>query len=196
MQGFVRSWIGVLEEYNGPFFLDLKLCDIPNTLRNVARELNDLKLPNLKYVTVLGQSGQDGVAAVVEELPSVDVLVVTVLTSQGGFDLINHGIAIEAESYARRAKQVGAAGCVCSAFEAKKIREKLGDDFIIVTPGIRLDKDDVKDDDQRRRATPAGAILCGADMVVVGRPIVNATDPVEATYKFVASIKKGLEEKK
>lgn len=184
LSGFMRSYTEVFHDFNGPFFLDLKLCDIPNTLRNTAREIRKFNLPNIKYLTVMAAAGADGISAVAEELPNVNILVVTFLTSNVSV------FPATAAVLTKWAGEAGASGCVCSAHEVNHIREAVGEDFLIVTPGMRLPTDQT--DDQKRRATPEFAISQGADFVVVGRPIINSSDPTQAILNFVESIEKGI----
>ena len=90
------------------------------------------------------------------------------------------------------AKRAGCAGVVCSGHEAKAVKQKFGEDFIVVTPGIRPSWSNIINDDQRRIMTPKEAILNGSDYIVVGRPISIAKDPVEASDKIAQEIEEAL----
>ncbi|MDD5004980.1 MAG: orotidine-5'-phosphate decarboxylase [Candidatus Omnitrophica bacterium] len=161
-------------------FLDLKLFDIPNTVANASREMVRL---GVDMFTVHVQGGPDMLKrakdAATEESHKLGIkppliIGVTILTSEGK----KTNIPARVLSLAKLAKQCGLSGVVCSVNEAKAVREKLGKDFIIVTPGIRLPTD--KKGDQKRVATPAQAIKAGSNYLVVGRPILEADDPLAA----------------
>ena len=84
---------------------------------------------------------------------------------------------------------------VCSGHEAEAVKNRFGDDLIVVAPGIRPDWGEVKKDDQKRIVTPSLAIKNGADYIVVGRPISTAADPVEAAAKVVGEIERALQDR-
>lgn len=167
-------------------FLDLKLHDIPNTVGNTAREV--VRMGGIKMFTVHTQGGlqmlQAARQAVSEEAFKVGIkppliIGVTVLTSAQNTSKILD-LALKRAYLAR---QAGLDGVVCSAKEAGLVRKKLGKDFIIVTPGIRPAK--AKADDQRRRAAPQEAMKAGSDFLVVGRPILEAGDPLKAVKEIL-----------
>jgi orotidine-5'-phosphate decarboxylase len=120
------------------------------------------------------------------------VLAVTVLTSLDASDLAELGFADPSElvsRWARLAVDAGADGVVASAREAASLRSSLGPDALIVTPGIRMPGGE--EDDQRRVSHPATALAAGADLLVVGRPITGAADPVAAARAVLAAMAAG-----
>jgi orotidine-5'-phosphate decarboxylase len=131
------------------------------------------------------------------------VLAVTVLTSLDTEALLSLGIREELAKEtmqlvlhrASLARKAGCAGVVCSGHEAQAVKEEFGRDLLVVTPGIRPQWGEVKQDDQKRIVTPYQAIMSGADYIVVGRPIRAATDPVEAAVMVVNEIERGLEDR-
>ena len=149
-------------------FLDLKLHDIPNTVKGGMQSLRDLGVD----MTNVHASGTRPLLIAVTQLTS---------TSQETMTnelLIDQPIKDVVVKYAENAKAAGLDGVVCSPLEAGSIHETLGDSFMTVTPGIRFAGDAVGD--QSRVTTPAKAKEIGSDYIVVGRSITAATDPVEA----------------
>ena len=118
------------------------------------------------------------------------LLAVTVLTSLGQADMdelgVSRQVGDQAMALARLAVSAGIHGLVCSALEAARFRSKLGDDPLIVTPGIRPAGGDVQD--QKRVATPEMAVKAGASHIVVGRPILQADDPPESAREILAQM--------
>ena len=179
----------------GPLvFLDLKLHDIPAT---VDRAAANCAACGASMFTVHGAGGRSMLEAAVEgsqrgakgEAPKV--VAVTVLTSLDEVALSELKISIQpgelVRSWAKLAQESGLDGVVASAREATGIREDCGSDFLIVTPGIRPTSS--PSDDQRRVVTPADAVRSGSDVLVVGRPITGADDPVEAATKIVQEMR-------
>ena len=166
-------------------FLDLKLHDIPNTVRRSMRVLSELGV-NMCNVHAAGTVPM--MEAAVEGLTRPDgtrplLLAVTQLTSTSEERmqqelLIGAGMAETIAHYAKNARQAGLDGVVCSPWEARLVKDACGPDFLTVTPGIRFA--DAAADDQVRIATPARARELGSDYIVVGRPITAAADPVAA----------------
>lgn len=163
-------------------FLDLKLCDIPNTVGSAMKSLKGLE-PDMCNVHAFGGSEMMKAAANVFGADSGTALIaVTVLTSLGEKEindemLIRDTLDDAILHYAENARRSGLRGVVCSPLEAKKIHELCGKDFITVTPGIR--DTSASGDDQKRKAGPAEARLFGSDYIVVGRPITKAENPKE-----------------
>ena len=166
-------------------FLDLKLCDIPNTVKSAMSVLSHLDV-DMTNLHALG--GHKMMEAAIEGLTRPDgtrplLIAVTMLTSTSK-ELMNEDILIPGEvdavvaSYAQNAKKSGLDGVVCSPREASIVKEACGDKFITVTPGIRFA--DSAADDQVRVMTPAKAREIGSDYIVVGRPVTKADDPVAA----------------
>lgn len=165
-----------LLDHDKRVFADLKFYDIPATVGAAVRRLAD------SGATFLTVHGERSVTAAAAEAKGAElrVLAVTVLTSVSQADLRDVGIEAELGALAlARARQAVATGCdgvVASGLEAAAMREALGPQPLIVTPGIRPARH-VGGDDQRRVVTPAGAIAAGADYIVVGRPVRAAADP-------------------
>ena len=173
-------------------FLDMKLLDIGNT---VERATHTAAATGATFLTIHGQDSKTLRAAVAgKQGTGLKLLAVTVLTNLGADDLQEQGLARPPEDMvahrARLARDAGVDGVVASALEAARVREVVGHDMAIVTPGIRLPENDAGD--QTRVATPQVAIAAGADYLVAGRPITAAADPSEAARIFVESIEEGL----
>jgi orotidine-5'-phosphate decarboxylase len=173
-------------------FLDLKLHDIPATVRGALRSAKKL---GVQYITIHSTEGEEILETAQEVKGSgLEVLAVTVLTSTSASSLASLGIREDINASAlvldraTRAQNSGCAGVVCSGEEAKLVKSKCGGDFKIVVPGIRPEWASVSGDDQNRIATPSQAIEDGADMIVVGRPIRDANDPREAAQKIIEEI--------
>ena len=163
-------------------FLDLKLHDIPNTVTRAVTRARDLDVDFLTLHTTGGRPMMEAAA----EAAGTDLtlLGVTVLTSLTASDLGNSwgrevdSIGDEVVRLARLAQESGVGGVVASVREAASIKEAVGTDLVVVTPGIRLAGDAAHD--QARVSTPAHAVAAGADYLVVGRSVTLALDPVEA----------------
>ncbi len=176
-------------------FLDLKLHDIPHQVRGAARSAS---LAGADLLTVHGLGSGAMIAAAregVEEAAEVrgsrtELIAVTVLTSMSQESLSEIGVELpvadEAAKLAQLAVGNGTDGIVCSPMEAEAMRELLGPDALIVTPGVRPVGAALGD--QTRVATPAAAIKSGASHLVVGRPITAADDPVQALENIVAEL--------
>lgn len=177
-------------------FLDLKLHDIPNTVGLAAAQAARL---GVRLLTVHASGGEAMVRAAVrgaregaesKKLPPPIVLAVTVLTSISEKDLKSHGLSTSAAEHVERlalsAYEAGADGVVCSALEVKRLRELLGEDAFLCTPGIRMAGASV--DDQVRTQGPAEAIRDGSTLLVVGRPIYAAPDPLKAATEYAEAI--------
>jgi orotidine-5'-phosphate decarboxylase len=167
-------------------FLDLKLHDIGNTVAAGVRSIAHL---GASFLTVHAFP-QVMHAAVEARASGLRILAVTVLTSLSDSDLAKAGYAATVRELAlRRAEQArdsGIDGLVCSPEEVADLRGAVGDKLVLVTPGIRLAGAGAGD--QKRVATPGAAIAAGADYLVVGRPIVAASDPKAAAEAIVAQI--------
>ena len=174
-------------------FLDLKLHDIPATVRRALQSAAKL---GIKYITIHSTEGEELLETAQEVKGSkLEVLAVTLLTSASASSLSNLGVSKNIDTVAlvldraTRAQNSGCAGVVCSGEEAKVIKLKYAEDFKIVVPGIRPEWARVLGDDQNRIATPAQAIKDGADMIVVGRPIRDSEDPRAAAQKIIEEVK-------
>jgi len=172
-------------------FLDLKLHDIPNTVGAAVTEACKLAVSML---TVHASGGTNMLRAAVEAGRNANIspmiLAVTVLTSLKDRDLEHAGVrGTVSDQVSRLAALAIANGChgvVASAHEAAALRNELGDDFLIVTPGVRPSGTD--HGDQARVVTPAEAIAAGANYIVVGRPITGANDPAAEAREILAQI--------
>ena len=168
-------------------FLDLKLHDIPAT---VARAVDAAERLRVRYLTVHASNGPRCLAEARAHAGSVRLLAVTVLTSMDGAELAAIGMpGTAAQSVARLSRvaaEAGIDGLVCSAEECSALRAELGHDVLLVVPGIRPAGAAIGD--QKRVATPARAIAHGADLLVVGRPIRDASDPAAAARAVIAEI--------
>jgi len=179
-----------IKERGHKIFLDLKLCDIPNTVKKSMAVLSRLDVD----MTNLHASGTiPMMEAAIEGLTRPDgtrpiLIAVTQLTSTDEAHmksdlLINEPIDKVVMHYAENAKKAGLDGVVCSPLEAGKVHGVCGDSFLTVTPGVRFADGDVGD--QKRITTPEGAKKLGSDYIVVGRPITAADDPVAAYERCV-----------
>jgi len=186
----------------GRVFLDLKFHDIPNT---VARAGEAAVALNVDMFNVHASGGSRMIretvqaAAACAEKRGVGcpiVLAVTVLTSLNDQDLAEIGFEKTAGDLvlhlAKMAREAGASGVVASPRDILALRRTLGNDFLIVTPGIRASDEKVADD-QKRTLSAFEAISAGADYIVVGRPIRQAQDPLEACRRIIREIADGLE---
>lgn len=173
-------------------FLDLKLHDIPNTVKGGMKNLAKLGVDIVNCHCAGGiemmKAAKEGILEGTPEGEEPAKLIgVTVLTSTSR-EAMNEELGIPGEvidtvvHYAKNAKEAGLDGVVCSVHEAKAIHEACGDDFLTVTPGIRLANNSV--DDQKRVATPETALEQGCDMIVVGRSITKSEDPA-GTYRMI-----------
>jgi orotidine-5'-phosphate decarboxylase len=180
--------VRAVAELGVPIFLDLKFHDIPATVAAAIRATLTLK-PFMLNVHAMG--GKEMLCAAVDAV-GVDperplILAVTVMTSLGDNDLNAIGIESSSETQVLRlahlAKEQGVDGVVCSAYEATAIRRAMGPDFIIVAPGIRPSW--AAANDQKRIVTPSDAVALGIDYLVIGRPITNATNPVDAARRII-----------
>lgn len=174
--------IDLVRELECELFLDLKLHDIPNTVRGACKSLSRL---HPEYLTVHASGGHDMIQAAVLELPSTKVTAVTALTSLSQSDVDAWGeVSINrfANALAKTAFEAGARAIVCSGHEVAGIRSLVGSSMNMIVPGIRHESAAV--DDQQRTMTLTKALQAGADIVVIGRPITYAEDPAIAAQQF------------
>ncbi|GGB45368.1 orotidine-5'-phosphate decarboxylase [Virgibacillus dakarensis] len=201
MELFYREGPDVIEKLkqdNHAIFLDLKLHDIPTTVRNAMKNLARLEVD---MVNVHALGGSEMIQAAKEGLLSgsqydTKLIAVTILTSMD-HTIMNNELLIQgnvqdnAVRLSEFANRSGADGVVCSVHEAKRIKAVCGSSYLTVTPGIRLQ--DAETNDQKRVATPAFARKNGSDILVVGRTITNAQDPKKAYNKVVEEWNCGAE---
>jgi orotidine-5'-phosphate decarboxylase len=171
-------------------FLDLKLHDIPNTVAGAVRSATQA---GASLLTLHASGGPVMMAAAAEAATapgSPRLLAVTVLTSMDAAQLTATGVSStpveQVLRLAKLAQSSGVNGMVCSAEELGSLRAELGDDALLVIPGIRPTGSDIGD--QKRIATPAAAIERGASMLVVGRPITRAPNPAESAEAILKEI--------
>ena len=185
-----------IEELGGEIFLDLKFHDIPNTVAKAAIEATRL---GVKMFNVHASGSLDMMRTTVKEVARVCrqekrrrpiMLAVTVLTSLNQDDLkrvgVTNKVAAQVVRLALLTKEAGMDGVVASPHEVADIRAACGRRFVIVTPGIR--PADTSRNDQQRVMTPSDAVRAGVDYIVVGRPIIEAKDPIAAARAIVAEM--------
>ncbi|MGK4004832.1 orotidine-5'-phosphate decarboxylase [Sorangium sp. So ce1036] len=194
---FVREGPAAIEigrELGLDVFLDLKLHDIPQT---VGRAVASAAALGVRYLTVHAGGGAEMLKRAAQEAArsqGLILLAVTVLTSLDDGDLAAQGVQGSASEHvlrlARLARSAGIHGFVASPHEVPALRQALGQGELLVTPGIRpgADEGGARGDDQKRIATPSAAISAGADLLVVGRPIRDAADPLAAARAIVQEI--------
>ena len=172
-------------------FLDLKFHDIPNTVAKAVSAAADLGV----WMTNVHASGGTRMMTAAREAVEnhggdMLLIAVTVLTSMDDSDLQKVGVTAVAKDQVlaldNLTKHVGLDGVVCSAQEATHLKQQLGQDFKLITPGIRLT--DSASDDQRRIVSPAQAIEQGSDYLVIGRPITQAENPMQMLQKINSSL--------
>ncbi len=172
-------------------FLDLKLHDIPNTVKKAMAVLSGLDIDMLNLhaagTKAMMEAALEGVTRPDGSRPLLIAVTQLTSTSQERMEedlLIERPLDEVVMHYARRAAQAGLAGVVCSPLEAGKVHEACGQEFVTVTPGVRFADGDVGD--QVRVTTPARARELGSDYIVVGRPITQAEDPAAAYRRCAA----------
>ncbi|PLX77894.1 MAG: orotidine-5'-phosphate decarboxylase [Desulfuromonas sp.] len=189
--------VRMVKDAGGEVFLDLKYHDIPNTVAKAGVEACRL---GARIFNVHALGGREMMEKVVAETDACDCgnrplrIAVTILTSSTEETLKGVGIDRPVEEMvprlAKLTKDAGMDGVVASPKEVKLIREACGDDFVIITPGVRPAFAAL--DDQKRVTTPADAIRAGADYLVIGRPISAADDPVAAAELILEEIETAL----
>lgn len=189
--------IGIREMTNAKVFLDLKLHDIPETMRRAFLAATQY---GPEFVSVHCDQGDGFLKDVAENNPGkTKILAITLLTSLTGKNLARLGFVDEYVRdlsklvllRARIAKEAGCHGIVCSGREVALIKQEMSD-IIALTPGIRPEWSVVNRDDQQRIVTPAQAVKNGADYIVVGRPIRDAEDPRGAAKRVAEEIESAL----
>src|SRR5512147_1283094 len=193
--------VRLIQDLGGEIFLDLKFHDIPNTVAKAAIEATRL---GVKMFNVHASGSLEMMRLTVKEVERVSrqqklrrpiMLAVTVLTSLNQDDLervgVERKVADQVVRLALLTKEAGMDGVVASPHEVADIREACGRRFVIVTPGIR--PSDGHRNDQQRVMTPQEAVRGGVDYIVVGRPIIEAKDPVAAARAIVADMELGAQ---
>jgi orotidine-5'-phosphate decarboxylase len=190
--------VQLIQSLGGEIFLDLKFHDIPNTVAKASIEATRL---GVKMFNVHASGSLEMMRTTVKEVERVCrqeklrrpiMLAVTVLTSLNQDDLqrvgVDHEVADQVVRLALLTKRAAMDGVVASPHEVADIRAACGRRFVIVTPGIR--PADGKSNDQQRVMTPLDAVHAGVDYIVVGRPILEAVDPVSAARRIVADMER------
>jgi orotidine-5'-phosphate decarboxylase len=193
LQLFCNAGPGFVAELAGKglrIFLDLKFHDIPNTVAGAVRSVASLGAAMINLHCSGGAAMMRAAREALTEADRPALLGVTVLTSLDDDDLRALGIAHSSEGQvlllARMAKDSGLDGVVCSPKEIQTLRAEMGDDFLLVTPGIRPAWSAMGD--QKRITTPHEAIVAGASALVIGRPITGAENPAEAMRRVIEEI--------
>lgn len=203
LEAFVAEGPSLVREVAGSgagVFLDLKLHDIPNTVgraaaaavRTGAAIVNCHAAGGSEMMKAFAEGGR--AAAAQERLPRPRLIAVTLLTSLDGAAVRAIGLTGSPREAALRlavlARDAGLDGVVCSPEEVAAIRAACGEEFFLVVPGVR--PAGAPPDDQKRVATPGEALLAGADLLVVGRPVTGAPDPAAAARAIVAELAAAL----
>lgn len=181
----------VLKQRNKRIFLDLKLHDIPNT---IAGACASAKLYDVDFLTIHATSGRKALESAAEVAlgsGNLQLLAVTLLTSINSRELaFDLKIPLELPEYvlqmALLAKESGLNGAICSPQEVGQLRKICGPDFLLVCPGVRPSWSETKD--QKRVKTPSQAIAAGANYLVIGRPITQAANPLEAWERICEEV--------
>ncbi|OBX82234.1 orotidine-5'-phosphate decarboxylase [Faucicola atlantae] len=191
---FTRYGAGFVQALHGrgfEVFLDLKFHDIPNTTAQAVLAAADL---GVWMVNVHASAGYTAMHAAKQRLLDAGyrtkLIAVTVLTSMTQADLAGIGVTASIDEHVERlaklTQQTGLDGVVCSAQEARRLRQACGQNFLLVTPGIRLADDAAND--QSRICTPQQALQLGADYLVIGRSITQAQDPLAKLAQIVVDL--------
>ncbi len=194
---FTRNGTGLVESLQGmgfDVFLDLKFHDIPNTVAGAVRSAAELGVWMVNVHASGGRRMMEAAANALRDFQSKPLLIaVTVLTSMSDEDLAEMGYTETAAQRVMRlaalTEDCGLDGVVCSAMEAPQLRAERGQDFCLVTPGIRLAGDSAGD--QRRVLTPADAMANGSDYLVIGRSVTGADDPLAALERVHRELGRG-----
>ncbi len=191
IQGGV-SFVEYIKSRGFELFLDLKLHDIPNTVYNGVVSASRI---GVDYLTIHSLGGEEMLKRAVEgKGENLKLLAVSILTShsENYLDYIGSKYSLEELTLklSKTAVKCGVDGIVSSSYEVKKLKKEIDKDFISVVPGIRLNGDTT--DDQQRVATPKEAILNGADIIVVGRAILNSLDRKKTIEKILNEIEEAI----
>jgi len=186
------QFVETLQNKGFDVFLDLKFHDIPNTCAKAVKAAANLGVWMVNVHASGGQRMMEAAREALEPFKQKPLLIgVTVLTSMEQSDLAGIGLDIDPQEQVKRlamlTKNSGLDGVVCSAQEASMLKELCGPDFQLITPGIRPSF--AQQGDQRRVMTPAQAMDAGVDYMVIGRPITQHADPIEALSLIEAEIK-------
>lgn len=190
--------VELVKHSGGRVFLDLKLHDIPNTVKKTIRTICEHDIDMVNVHALGGLEMMKEAASEAKKVSTISgkkdfkIIAVTILTSHTSAQLsnemgIHRSLEEEVLVLGRLAKQAGMDGVVSSPWEISLLKERLGNDFCIVTPGIRPAGADAGD--QKRICTPLQAFQAGSDYIVIGRPITEAPDPAASAEAVLASLK-------
>ena len=178
-----------MKKFGLPIFLDLKLHDIPNTVKQSLKNVLSLE-PD--FLTVHLSGGYRMIEVLQDIKKQTKIIGVSLLTSLDNEDLKNMGINLKSNEFVEHLVKIGVNagidGIVSSAQEVDNLKKKFND-LIFVTPGIRLSSD--KTDDQKRTKSPKSAIASGSDLLVIGRPITESKNPVSSINEIINNIENG-----
>jgi len=178
-----------IKKFGLPIFLDLKLHDIPNTVKQSLKNVLSLE-PD--YLTVHLSGGYKMIEILQDIKKQTKVIGVSLLTSLDNEDLKNMGVNLDSSEFVERLVKIGVNagidGIVSSAQEVESLKKKFNE-LIFVTPGIRLSSD--KTDDQKRIESPRSAIASGSDLLVIGRPITESKNPINSINEIINNIENG-----
>lgn len=186
------EFVKELQKRHFDVFLDLKFHDIPNTVARAVRSAADLGVWMVDMHASGGLRMMEAAKKILEPYgkDAPILIAITVLTSMEEADLLQIGVNTSPEEHvirlARLSQRAGLDGVVCSPQEVEILRQRCGDDFKLITPGIRPEGSQLGD--QRRVMTPREAIDAGSDYLVIGRPITQAADPIAILKQINASI--------
>jgi len=188
VEGLIQS----LLDGQKKLFLDYKYYDIPETL---TKAVSQAAQRGVTFLTIHGSGSLIRAAVKGRGNSGMKLFTVTVLTSWDKSDLLemgysNHTVEELVVFRAKMAVEAGCDGVIASGREAKAIKG-ISNKLLVITPGIR--PDGAREDDQKRRTTPRDAVLAGADYLVIGRPITEAADPIDATEKIVAEMQEAFD---
>ncbi|MDQ6961904.1 MAG: orotidine-5'-phosphate decarboxylase [Mariprofundaceae bacterium] len=168
-------------------FLDLKFHDIPNTVAQAVHSAGELGVQLTNVHAAGGSLMLQKAAEAASHYDHMKLIAVSVLTSS---DMPEEEAKKQVITYAKLTQEADLDGVVCSVHEAKAVKDACGQHFMTVTPGIRWSNASL--DDQQRVADPAYALRCGADYLVVGRPILQAKSPKEAAQSAILMMEKAI----
>ena len=178
-----------IKKFGLPIFLDLKLHDIPNTVKQSLKNVLNLE-PD--YLTVHLSGGYKMIEILQDIKKQTKIIGVSLLTSLDNEDLKNMGINLDSSEFVERLVKIGVNagidGIVSSAQEVESLKKKFNE-LIFVTPGIRLSSS--KTDDQKRIESPRSAIASGSDLLVIGRPITESKNPISSINEIINNIENG-----
>ncbi|MFN7064562.1 MAG: orotidine-5'-phosphate decarboxylase [Aquificaceae bacterium] len=184
---FHRAITDKVKENNFELFLDLKLHDIPNSVKDGVQSAKDL---GADYLTLHISSGREAIREAIKVKGKLKLLGVSLLTSLSREDLRDMGICLSEEEYvlslAKRAVELGMEGVVSSGHEVKRLKENIDRSFIAVVPGIRMEGDLAED--QKRVVSLEEALEGGADILVIGRSILRAENPVKKVEEVLLKL--------